>query len=78
MSNKHPWDRKHPSTRQKASKQEFEEVLKKIEDQEKKFQSDVFVDRTKPKKKSKPSPYKMIDGIPHKLKEGKWIPLTKL
>ena len=78
MSNKHPWEHKQPASREKTSKEEFEKILKKIEEKEKAFQSDVFVDRSKPKQKSKPSPYKMIDGVPHKMKDGKWTPLTKL
>jgi hypothetical protein len=24
------------------------------------------------------STFKIIDGVPHKIKEGKWIPLTKI
>ena len=78
MSTKHPWEYKQPATRSTTTKEEFEKMVKKIEDKEKTHQSDMFVDRSKPKMKSKPSPYKMIDGIPHKMKDGQWTPLTKL
>lgn len=78
MANKHPWEYKQPSIKSRTSKQEFEEIIKKIEDREKAHQSDMFIDRSKNKKKSKASPYKMIDGIPHKMKDGQWTPLTKL
>jgi len=64
MTNKHPWELKQPARVTKITKEEFEKL----------------VDSAK-KKEEKPierKTYRMINEIPHKLLNGKWIPLTKL
>lgn len=75
MSVKHHWDKKHkpqfdpnaPKTKEEAQ-QQFKEALEKA--------------RNNPangmKEQIKPSGYMMKNGIPHKFKNGAWIPLTKM
>lgn len=52
-------------------KSEFEQVLAKAKTRigNQPYQA--------PRKSNSPS-YQMIDGIPHKLKDGQWVPLKKL
>jgi len=64
MTNKHPWELKQPARVTKITKEEFEELVKNAKKSE--------------EKPIAPKTYRMIGGIPHKLSDGKWIPLTKM
>lgn len=64
MSDKHPWEYKQPAKVSRTSKEEFEELLKRAK-----------------KKEEKPiqaKTYRLINGIPHKIVDGKWVPLTRM
>lgn len=79
MADKHPWEHKQPARVSKVTKEEFESVIKKVKDREDAFKSDIFLkEESDDKPKSKPSPYRIIDGIPHKMTENGWVPLKKI
>ena len=65
IKHKHPWEYKmHAVKGEKPTAEEFAELIKKA--------------TAKDEKEIKPSGYMMIDGVPHKFKNGRWNPLTKL
>lgn len=64
MSNKHPWEYKQPAKVTKISKEEFEELIKKS--------------KKKEEQPIEPKTYRMHNGIPHKVVDGKWVPLTRM
>jgi len=76
MSEKHHWDKKHkpsfnptaPKSREEAQ-QQFQEALSRAA----KNPANGMME-PKPSNNS----YMMKDGIPHKFKEGRWVPLTKM
>jgi len=77
MANKHPWEYKQEIIKDKASKEEFQKLINKIKDKEEKHKSDMFIKKGT-KSKSKATQYHFIDGIPHKMVAGSWVPLTKI
>ena len=65
IKHKHPWEYKQKAVYgKKPTAEEFAELVKKA--------------TAKDEKEIKPSSYMIIDGIPHKFKEGQWVPLTKI
>lgn len=65
IKHKHPWEYKmHAVKGEKPTAEEFAELVKKA--------------TAKDEKEIKPSGYMVIDGVPHKFKNGRWSPLTKL
>jgi mRNA-degrading endonuclease RelE of RelBE toxin-antitoxin system len=77
--NKHPWEYKQPTKVEKTTKEEFENLLKKVQEREDSYKSDLFIKEGDSKKpKSKSSPYRMINGVPHKMTAEGWVPLKKI
>lgn len=73
MSEKHPWDKKHKPTFVNVSKEEAKIAFEKVLEKANKMAGN--------KEKYTPNvqtSYMTRDGIPHKLKDGQWIPLTKI
>jgi len=79
-STKHPWELSQPVRRSKATKEEFEALINKIEQKNDTHKSDMFIKKgeKKTKKPKQKTIYKTIDNVPHKNVNGKWIPLTKM
>ena len=67
MEFKHPWEANQPARKSKTTKEEFDESVKKAT---KKLD--------KPRQPQQPKTYRIIEGIPHKVVNGKWVPLTKM
>jgi len=64
ISHKHPWEYKQQAITSKSTKEEFAELVKRAS--------------AKNEKEIKSSGYMMIDGIPHKFKNGNWIALPRI
>ena len=65
ISHKHPWEYKQKATYgKKPTAEEFAELVKKA--------------TKKDDKEIKSSGYMMIDGIPHKFKNGNWTALPRI
>lgn len=65
-TNKHPWEFKQKAIRSTTSKEEFEKL---VEEASKKNEKSITAN---------PKSYREIKGIPHKLKDGIWVPLTRI
>ena len=76
-AHKHPWEYKQPIIKAVAGKDEFEKLIDIIKEREKKEKSDCFV-RDNDGKTKMGYRYTYINGIPHKFKNGKYTPLTKM
>lgn len=73
MSEKHHWDKKHKAqfinTPNSVAKVEFEKVLEKankMAGNKEKYTPNVQTS------------YMTRDGVPHKFKDGQWVPLTRI
>lgn len=77
MSTKHPWEYKQEVIKDKASKEEFKKLIDKIKNKEDQHKSDMFIKKGT-KSKTKKTQYHFINGIPHKMVGGNWVPLTKM
>lgn len=66
---KHPWDIKHSISKSKTTKEEFDELVKKATKK---------MDKPRQTQPKQSTPYQIIGGIPHKVVNGKWVPLTKM
>jgi len=65
IKHKHPWEYKmHAVKGEKPTAEEFAELVKKA--------------TAKDEKEIKPSGYMNIDGIPHKIVKGFWVPLKRI
>lgn len=73
MSEKHHWDKKHKAqfinTPKDVARAEFEKALEKA--------------NKNPSNKEKYTPNKSVsymerNGVPHKFKDGQWVPLTRI
>lgn len=64
MEFKHPWEANQPAKKSRSTKEEFEELVKRA--------------TKKLDKPKQPKTYRMIDGVPHKIVNGIWVPLTKM
>lgn len=65
IKHKHPWEYKmHAVQGEKPTADEFAELIKRA--------------TAKDDKEIKPSGYNFIGGIPHKLSNGRWVPLKKI
>lgn len=75
MSNvKHHWDKKHKPSFDPNAPKNWEEAQEQFKEALAKAAKNPANQIQQPQNPG----YMMKDGIPHKFKEGRWIPLTKM
>jgi len=75
MSNtKHPWDKKHKPTFNPTAPKTYDEAKSQFE----KALARAAKNPANRVLKPTTAGYMMKDGIPHKISNGKWIPLSKI
>lgn len=73
---KHHWDKKHKPTFDPNAPKSYEEAQDQFEEVLKKAYNNP-ANGMKERKIANPG-YMMKGGVPHKFKEGRWIPLKKI